>query len=395
MKDLSFDNTVIDALNNSQIFHINYGNTVLIKNIGFIDGKLQNSGGAISNDGTLTVYNCIFAFNTADNEVGGALFTHSNLTVNDCLFVNNKANSGSAIFNKGGFLTVTNSMFEGNIAATDLVQYSGGTINNYAGTYNITSNVFMGNTGSALHVCNYIPQGGIPSGLALFNFNYIVENTYGIYLEPLELRTLTSGGFRVNATNNWWGTNNNPLNDPTNIAGDVNNVLANQWIVFTLSTNPNVISYGGTTQIIGDMSHNNLGQDISNIGHIQDGAPIFLTSDNSDISGALDGTTTIYTSNGVAKTFLIADQGTGTANISAFLFGFLTPVTIQVMIIGVNHPKSDISNVVISHLSIPKKDPATFGSIGMKDTGIPLTGLLLALIMILFGFSVQKSKLRF
>ena len=83
----------------------------------FVDGKLQNSGGAISNDGTLTISNCLFACNTADNEVGGALFTHTNLTVINCLFVNNQANSGSAIFNKGGFLTVTNSMFEGNTSS--------------------------------------------------------------------------------------------------------------------------------------------------------------------------------------------------------------------------------------------------------------------------------------
>ena len=57
--------TVIDALNNSQIFNIDYGNIVLIKNIKFVNGKLHNSVGAISNDGTLTLINCIFADNTS------------------------------------------------------------------------------------------------------------------------------------------------------------------------------------------------------------------------------------------------------------------------------------------------------------------------------------------
>lgn len=391
------NDTVIDALNNSQIFHIAYGNTVLIKDIDFVDGKLQNSGGAISNDGTLTVVNCLFADNTADNEVGGALFTHSNLTVTDCLFVDNNANSGSAIFNKGGFLTVTNSMFAENIAQSDLQPYMGGTINNYAGTYNITSNIFIDNTGSALHVCNYIPQGGLPAGLTLFNFNYIAGNTYGIYLEPLEQQELTLSNFRIDATNNWWGSNINPENDPTNIAGDVNNVLANTWLIFTLSAYPNTISYGDSAQIIADISHNNLGQDVSNIGHIRDETPVFIYTDNGDIGS---GTNPVYTVNGIATSVLIADMGTGVANISASMIGSYTPAITQVMITGVNPPVNPPvnptvkPNTVTKHANISKKDPATIGLIGMKDTGVPMAGLLLALLLVLGGFTAQKSRLR-
>ena len=40
-------------------------------------------------------------------------------------------------------------------------------------------------------------------------------------------------------------------------------------------------------------------------------------------------------------------------------------------------------------------DPTTTGSIGMKDTGVPLDGLLLAILMVLGGFAVQKSRLSF
>lgn len=388
------DNTIIDAQNNSQIWHIGDGSKVLIKDITFIDGKLQNSGGAIANDGILTVTNCTFADNTADNEVGGALFTHTNLTVTDCLFYNNKANSGSAIFNKGGFITVTNNIFMGNIAADDLLQYNGGTINNYAGSYQIISNCFLGNTGSALHVDNYMPEGGIPLGLPIFTFNYMAENTYGIYLEPFEeVNELTSGiMYRVNATNNWWGSNSNPLNNPTNIAGDVNTVLADPWLVFTLSADPQTIPYGNIAQIIVDMSHNNLGQDISNIGHITDGLPVYMTSDIGDVGDA-EGAMV----NGVFNTILIADDGVGTANISAFLFGFSTPVFTQVMITADNpvKPVIPVTPKGVTHVSKPKNDPLTIGSIGMKDTGVPLAGLLLAFLMVLGGFTAQKSKLRF
>ena len=44
------------------------------------------------------------------------------------------------------------------------------------------------------------------------------------------------------ANNNWWGSNSNPENNPTDIAGDVNYVLANTWLIFTLSADPNIIS---------------------------------------------------------------------------------------------------------------------------------------------------------
>ena len=163
-------------------------------------------------------------------------------------------------------------------------------------------------------------------------------------------------------------------------------VLANPWLVFALSADPNTIPYGGTAQIIVDMSHNNLGQDISNIGHIPDGIPVFMTSDNGDISdveGAMI--------NGIFTTLLIADDKVGIANISALLFGFSTPVLTQVMITAVNPTvKPVIPSGVIS-----QDDPVNFGSIGMKDTGVPLVGLLLAFLMVLGGFTAHKSKLRF
>ena len=263
------------------------------------------------------------------------MFTHTNLTVTDCIFVNNQANSGSAIFNKGGFLTVTDSVFEGNTAQTDLVHYSGGTINNYGGTYNIKGNVFIENTGSALHVDNYIPQGGIPTGLTLFTFNYIIGNTYGIYLEPFLGQAPIIGNFRINATNNWWGINSNPKNNPTDIAGDVNNVLADTWLVFTLQIPVNSMPKGESVQIIADITQNNLGQDVSSIGHIQDGIPVDFTSVNGDVGTLTETPTTV---NGLVYALFTADQGTGIANISAYIYGSLMHATAHVMITAVTPP---------------------------------------------------------
>jgi hypothetical protein len=118
--------------------------------------------------------------------------------------------------------------------------------------------------------------------------------------------------------------------------------------------------------------------------------PVFMISDNGDVSDAEGGMV-----NGMFTTMLIADDGVGISNISAFLFGFSTPVYTQVMISAVNPPvKPAIPNGVISKSTSTKTDPI-IGSIGMKDTGVPLVGLLLAFLMVLGGFTVQKSKQRF
>jgi predicted outer membrane repeat protein len=104
-----------------------------------------NNGGAISNDGILTVSNCTFSGN--DNIGGGAIgngFVSSNarLTVIDCTFSGNTSpdgGPGGAIANLGGTLTVTKSTFLGNTAT------SGGAIYN-VGTLVVHNSTFSGNT---------------------------------------------------------------------------------------------------------------------------------------------------------------------------------------------------------------------------------------------------------
>jgi autotransporter family porin len=394
------DVTFIDALNNSQIFNIQSGYTVLIKGITFQHGKLQNSGGAISNDGILTVANCTFKDNTADNEVGGALFTHTQLTVVNCIFMGNIANSGSAIFNKGGILTVSGSMFTYNQAVDDAIDfYSGGTINNYVGSLQLIGNSFINNIGSALHISSFVfaPEDQATAGLTGYeiigsmNFNTIVGNTYGIYMVPLQNELSSGIPFRLNATNNWWGTNNNPKDNPTNIAGDIDMVLADPWLVLTIAANPNTVPFGSKAQVIADINHNNLGQDISSIGHIIDGTPITITTDIGNVGSKF---ITKYTVNGIVTAILRANDGLGTAHLNAFLYNFQTPVPAQVLITAVQpiNPVNPPVKPVVK--PVTKTDPNNIGTIAMQDTGIPLVGLFLALLMVLCGLTSQKSKLR-
>ena len=116
------------------------------------DGKLTvsasgSSGGAIHNDGTMTIIASTFSGNSA--YVGGAIFNGSGmLTVTSSTFSSNNASDGGAIINSIGTLTVTGSTFTSNDARS-----GGGAINIGLGTLTVTSSTFSGNsarTGGAI-----------------------------------------------------------------------------------------------------------------------------------------------------------------------------------------------------------------------------------------------------
>ena len=113
----------IDAKNLGRIFSIGEGFTVTLTNATLINGK-ADKGGAIYNDGSLTLSDVKLSDNAADS-YGGAVFNNGNLVVSDSVFDSNDiVNRGSAsvdyggaaIYNwKEGTLKVTNSNFTNNI----------------------------------------------------------------------------------------------------------------------------------------------------------------------------------------------------------------------------------------------------------------------------------------
>ncbi|WP_427832368.1 Ig-like domain repeat protein [Methanobrevibacter intestini] len=113
----------IDAKNLGRIFSIGEGFTVTLTNTTLINGK-ADKGGAIYNDGSLTLSDVKLSDNTADS-YGGAVFNNGHLVVSDSVFDSNDiVNRGSAsvdyggaaIYNwKEGTLKVTNSNFTNNI----------------------------------------------------------------------------------------------------------------------------------------------------------------------------------------------------------------------------------------------------------------------------------------
>ena len=113
----------IDAKNLGRIFSIGEGFTVTLTNATLINGK-ADKGGAIYNDGSLTLSDVKLSDNAADS-YGGAVFNNGHLVVSDSVFDSNDiVNRGSASVDYGGaaiynwydgVLTVSGSNFINNI----------------------------------------------------------------------------------------------------------------------------------------------------------------------------------------------------------------------------------------------------------------------------------------
>ena len=131
--------------NQKQVFYINSGSSIVLKNIIIKDAKQNGgSGGAIYNSGNLTIINSTLTHNTAS--YGGAIINvEGNLTVSNSLFTHNTASYGGAIYNWGS-LTVNNSNYTNNNAT------NGGAIHNYRGTLTVMNN--------SLFECNQAVYGG-------------------------------------------------------------------------------------------------------------------------------------------------------------------------------------------------------------------------------------------
>jgi predicted outer membrane repeat protein len=105
----SQSDTIINGNQRNVIFIIPYGVNVTLQNLTLINGKSTHDGGAILNDGTLTVNDSTFKDNTVTSIVygGGAIcnYQEATLTVKGCTFTGNtatdKCGQGGAISNDG------------------------------------------------------------------------------------------------------------------------------------------------------------------------------------------------------------------------------------------------------------------------------------------------------
>ncbi len=350
-------NTIIsntlDA-NKDRILTINYNGTTpnvitTISGVKFQNGYLTSDeyGGAAIYAGpiggffeSLTVIDCAFDNNicpgaAGNGGVGGAIYMfQETLTVDNCTFTNNSSVDGvaGAIFftlynNQGnnGNVNITNSTFSGN-SARELggaihITSQGAQPGGITFTTTINNNTFLNNfttvgLGGAVTLNN-----GANLSVMQMHFNRFVGNTSASSALSSGLHFVESSG-SVNAENNWWGCNSNPVSGgstaPCNQAGgDVaggGSLDANPWLQLKVTASPNTIcnstptNLGNTSNITASFLNNSDGTAIpvANLSRFI-GLPVTWPATT---LGSLSSTQTTIQANGTATT-LFTSNGTG------------------------------------------------------------------------------------
>jgi hypothetical protein len=109
---------IINAHGQNGLFHCGSQTTNTFIGLTLTGGR-ATIGGAILNDGLLTLNDCTLADNSANE--GGAIFQFEPTTLNNCTLVGNRARYGGAIENDGfrGPLTLNNCTLVHNVATND------------------------------------------------------------------------------------------------------------------------------------------------------------------------------------------------------------------------------------------------------------------------------------
>src|SRR6266508_2417511 len=132
-KDLTMDGSglssrvSISGNNNVSVFLVGPGVTVTIKSLIIRNGKATNGGGIYNNGGTLKVTDSLFTANSAisnpyvvGNGEGGAIYSQGILTLTNTTFDGNTASRGGALSCMGGIIAVTDSTYVSNNALSDV-----------------------------------------------------------------------------------------------------------------------------------------------------------------------------------------------------------------------------------------------------------------------------------
>ena len=137
----------------------------------------------------------------------------------------------------------------------------------------------------------------------------------------------TDGG-TVNATNNWWGSNNSP-------SGEVSgNVDVSTWLVLNINASPTDISPNGNSIITADLTHDQNGTYYDpTLGHVPDGIPVSFTS----TLGTLNPTSTT-TLNGNGASIYTAGTITGSGSVKVIVDNQIVNTQINI-----NNPQADVA----------------------------------------------------
>ena len=299
--------------------------TLTATNITFNNNSANYGGGAIFNTGTLNVINDTFNNNTGtDYGTGGAIENFGTLTINNSTFTNNTATNNGGAIESPGTLTINNSTFTNNAATNN-----GGAIHGN-GIFDVEGNSFVNNradVGSAFYFES--SKKGFSYNV---HFNRIIGNTNSIEL-------YYAGNGKVNATLNWWGSNN-----PENLIYGTN-VIYNPWIILIVTTSPKTINASDKSTVTADLLHDNEGNYLDPVyGHVPDGIPVNFRSDE---LGTLIPTTSTTTNESANTTF--TGHSGGVSEVSA---------TVDNQIIYTNITISEIPSAYLYlHITSANKNP--------------------------------------
>jgi len=196
LKGHNKDYTVLDAEAQSRFFKINTGIKVNISGLTFKHGK-SDKGGAIINNGYLTITDCKFTGNKAISGDGGAIYnSHGTGKVNYSTFTYNSAPNSAAILNSWGSLNLYKCTFKYNKATLGY----GGAVQNYYGSLTATNSNFEANSGpQAGAILNdhgtafNIIQSKFTGNKALTGYGGAIYNYYG----PLNIQLSSFTGNRA------------------------------------------------------------------------------------------------------------------------------------------------------------------------------------------------------
>lgn len=331
-----------------------------------------SNGDMVINRSEIQYNTIIVTTNAGVGAYGGGIQNGGNLYISDSMLQHNTITATTPGINRIGGGAISNS-FAGNtfidkstiqyntVAAIDGDEFAVG-----GGVYNenvllINNSTIAFNTVTATNVGAYAPLGGgvCNFGEMVANFNRIVHNSPGAVHNDAESVP--------DLQYNWWGSSNPEFSVIiTGTSADYN-----PWLVMRYTANPITITQGSTSTLTADFRYDSDGifHDPA-LGHLPDGTVVTFTTNLGNVGSKI---ASALTMNGVSTILLRGDEAAGTALTSAAL---------------------DLETMYLTVPITPTTvDAAITNTVGMQNTGIPLAGIILAILMVLGGFiSTHKNQ---
>ncbi len=164
--------TIIDAHQLDRLFDVAVGSIVTLSNLTLRDGKVNDTGGGLQNQGTTTLNNDVISGNqTLGGSSGGGIANITGtMTLNNTQVLDNQAdgNAGGVFNNNNCILTLNNSIVDGNQAING--GYGGGLGN--SGTLTMNNSLVNGNQTSG-----GLQTAGKGGGIANFAGTLTISNS--------------------------------------------------------------------------------------------------------------------------------------------------------------------------------------------------------------------------